>query len=866
MFHDYPYTDFHEMNLDYILKLCRESLGIHLVVSGNNLQLVNDLNQVLSQVTISFAETAAKDTEGNNITAYLIDAARSGRAIVFTSGDGNETTVQLPTDALTDINGKDITSYIARVDVSGQKLRITDGAGNAYTFTVPFANAAGKAETDINEKAITSYVADLVVSGNNLVVKDGNGNTLRTITVSYADESGTADKARKDLDNNTFLSDYAKMIVVDSDGKRVGLEAHDGTRLSTITVPFATLATDATNAIESVLVNGNQLQFRTYGGTVTNITVPYALKATSDGSNNEIVSNYVADVVNDAQTGKITFLAKDGSTIAELIPTVDSAVHDSYDNLIADFVKTIAVSAGSDYVTVTHGTGDTDSLMIDYSNRSWKDTAGNIIKNVYVKSMSNEVDGNGDYVLIAYNGENSEIFRFVLNANSAKTDDLGNTISETYIADLTYDEANNKLIAEAGDGSTADEVQIYPFTRNVTNKAVKPSSDIDSMNFIGDDAKAGHGNSSLPMIDQNGNEFGGASERFNNKKQIETYNFPSIIDSTPGNTIIAGLPKPYLASRNGVSQYQAGEKPDLVIYNGSMRYTPLVVEWYNMWQDAQGNYTYGNPDAIQGLAYTPMILNREQAVPYKAFEKAVLTFKADSTTSFTAGETKTVVLLAPIGFIMDHLNMSTFSYDLDNIECGIKSNDFFMKKWAPHYDGNSRIDGIEVLIENISGSNVTITQDDLVDVTINSGMIPDSYNEQLQIIKDFGIYTDFDQIIDNTIRCSNAYKLGIAPYGNSLKVQLFENGVISNLSFDAVAVYRASNSYQAEIIMPGQSITSNGNNIFKVDAIDTFNGHTTSVSCTYESANDDINYFTDGDIIVFCTHGIGRSPATIVKK
>ena len=438
MFHDYPYTDFHEMNLDYILKLCRESLGIHLVVSGNNLQLVNDLNQVLSQVTISFAETAAKDTEGNNITAYLIDAARSGRAIVFTSGDGNENTVQLPTDALTDINGKDITSYIARVDVSGQKLRITDGAGNAYTFTVPFANAAGKAETDINDKAITSYVADLVVSGNNLIVKDGNGNTLRTLTVSYADESGTANKARKDLNNNEFLSDYAELIVVDSDGKRIGLEAHDGTRLSTITVPFATLATDATNAIESVLVNGNQLQFRTYGGTVTNITVPYALKATSDGSNNEIVSNYVADVVNDAQTGKITFLAKDGSTIAELIPTVDSAVHDSYGNTIADFVKTIAVSAGSDYVTVTHGTGTTETLLIDFSNRSWKDTNGNIIKNVYLKSLECVPDADtGHYVLVGYNGENSEILRIEIYAYMAQRaigDEDGNNIKNSYIA------------------------------------------------------------------------------------------------------------------------------------------------------------------------------------------------------------------------------------------------------------------------------------------------------------------------------------------------------------------------------------------------------------------------------------------------
>lgn len=436
MFQKYPYTDYHELNLDYIMKLARESMGLHLEVSGNELLLKNDLNETLSHVVIAYADKALYDNEGNEISAYIINAGRDGRAIAFTKGNGDVVSVALPDDAIYDKNGKEITSYIAKVDVAGNKLRVTDGDGNAYTFTCPYSTSAGKATTDDNGKNLTTYVADINVSGNDIVVKDGEGNVLRTFTVAYATNATNAEKAVKDGDGDVIKSTYGAELIVD--GTKIGLEAKDGTTLNKITVPFATLATDATNAIESVTVTGNQLQFRTFGGTVTNITVPYALKATNDASSNEIIKSYVADVTNDALTGKITFLAMDGSTIAELIPTVDSAVHDSYDNLIADFVKTIAVSAGSDYVTVTHGTGTTETLLIDYANRAWKDTNGNIIKNVYLKSLECLPDSDtGHYVLVGYNGENSEILRIEIYAYMAQRaigDEDGNQIKSSYVA------------------------------------------------------------------------------------------------------------------------------------------------------------------------------------------------------------------------------------------------------------------------------------------------------------------------------------------------------------------------------------------------------------------------------------------------
>ena len=46
----YPYTDMHSINLDYVLKLCRENMGLHLEVSGNNILLKTEDGSVISSI------------------------------------------------------------------------------------------------------------------------------------------------------------------------------------------------------------------------------------------------------------------------------------------------------------------------------------------------------------------------------------------------------------------------------------------------------------------------------------------------------------------------------------------------------------------------------------------------------------------------------------------------------------------------------------------------------------------------------------------------------------------------------------------------------------------------------------------------
>ena len=452
MIHDYPYTSLHELNLDYIMKLCRETMGLHFEQADKFLKLVNQAGEEVSKVKIFYAETALKDDDGNVISTYFIDAGVDGNNLVFDRGNGEIITLTIPyaTKAKTDVNNVDLTSYVHGVGVSGNKILVTFGDGNTYSFTVPFAT---KALGDENGKNITTYVAELSTSNDKLIVTDGAGVTLAEITIPYAvkalnDVDGdpikstyatllTTDtttvvlkakdgsvlstitvpyavKALTDTEGNTLLGDYGYHL--STNGNKVTLEAHNGTTLNEITVPFATFANSANDGIASIAVSGDEIVFTTVGGTVYRITAPYAVKAQKDSLNNTITHAYVASVTNDPNTGEIDFYAQDGTLLATLTPTVDEAVHDSYSNLIADYVKEIIVDPQNNYMVVNHGTGDSDTLTINYATHAYKDTYENVIGNTYIRSLAIVEDAVDHHeYLVAYNGELSELFRIDLN-------------------------------------------------------------------------------------------------------------------------------------------------------------------------------------------------------------------------------------------------------------------------------------------------------------------------------------------------------------------------------------------------------------------------------------------------------------------
>ena len=483
MIHDYPYTNLHELNLDYIMKLCRETMGLHFEQADKFLKLVNQAGEEVSKVKIFYAETALKDDDGNVISTYLIDAGVDGNNLVFDRGNGEIITLTVPyaSKANKDVNNVDLTSYVHGVGVSGNKILVTFGDGTNYSFTVPFAT---KALGDENGKNITTYVAELSTSNDKLIVTDGAGVTLAEITIPYAvkalnDVDGdpikstyatllTTDtttvalkakdgsvlstitvpyavKALTDTEGNTLLGDYGYHL--STNGNKVVLEAHNGTTLNEITVPFATLANSANDGIASIAVSGDEIVFTTVGGTVFRITAPYAVKAQKDSLNNTITHAYVASVTNDPDTGELSFYASDGTLLATLTPTVDEAVHDSYSNLIADYVKEIIVDPQNNYMVVNHGTGDSDTLTINYSSHAYKDTYENVIGNTYIRSLSIVEDAVDHHeYLVAYNGELSELFRIDLNDLSAVT-----SLSDLSDVDITSPTSGDIIMYDGND-------------------------------------------------------------------------------------------------------------------------------------------------------------------------------------------------------------------------------------------------------------------------------------------------------------------------------------------------------------------------------------------------------------------------------
>lgn len=497
MLHEYPYTDFHELNLDYIMRLARESMGLHLEVVGNNLQLKNACGGTISDVTIHYSDTALEDDRGNKIAAYVIDGGVDNRHLLLTHGNGDVTTITIPfaTVAEKDVNDHDITSYVRGVGIQGDKILVTFGDGSTYAFTVPFAN---KAQKDENGKLITSYVANLSVANDKLVVKDGNDNILDQLTITYAvraDNDGSGDEieasygasldtgsttvkliskkgtvldeitvpyatsALQDTDGNKFLEDYVETLGTNND--RVEVYAHNGTVLGSILVPYSVYSTDATNAVENVQVVGDQMIFTTFGNQQFTITCPYAVKAQKDDLGNIIKTTYVANVTNDISTGEITFWDATGNEIVTLTPTVNKATHDSYNNLIADYVKSIVVSSSSNYVTVTHGTGNTDSIIIHYAETAWKDTNDQVIKNTYITYMECIEDvEDGHYKLVCYDGDNpkAELFRIELLAYAAQCDVNGRELT-TYIGTVQVDpDDDTKILVLDGEGNEVNSI------------------------------------------------------------------------------------------------------------------------------------------------------------------------------------------------------------------------------------------------------------------------------------------------------------------------------------------------------------------------------------------------------------------------
>lgn len=357
----YPYTDFHAVNLDYILKVVRENAGLHLEVSGNQLLLKTADNTIISAITIPYATEAGSSNTAQS-AAYASTAGSASSA-----------------------------SYAS---TAGSAATATNATNAAHAATADTATSSSSAATATNADHATS--ADSATSATN------------------ADHATTADFA-----------------------ETTGRVQH------------------ADNAIENVTTWTNFLRFIKGDGTDIMVQAPFSTATQKDRLGNVIDSTYVASVMND--NGVLKFKDANGSVIASITPSSQTADQDSYGNTIADYIKTIATAAGSNYVTITHGNGTSDTILIPYSDSAWKDTNGNVIKNFYAGSMEIvEDEDTGHYNLVVYNGDTpkAELYRFEIYAYKAQEADHADEADHATNADhaTTADSSTTATTAEALSG------------------------------------------------------------------------------------------------------------------------------------------------------------------------------------------------------------------------------------------------------------------------------------------------------------------------------------------------------------------------------------------------------------------------------
>ena len=104
---NYPYTDMHSINLDYVIKLCRENMGLHLEISGDRL-LKTETGKIISSVVIPYATEANHAASATHATNA--DTATVAINANYASASGSSATADNAANATHAVNADHATS------------------------------------------------------------------------------------------------------------------------------------------------------------------------------------------------------------------------------------------------------------------------------------------------------------------------------------------------------------------------------------------------------------------------------------------------------------------------------------------------------------------------------------------------------------------------------------------------------------------------------------------------------------------------------------------------------------------------------------------------------------------------------------
>lgn len=392
---NYPYTDLHSINLDYVIKLCRENMGLHLEISGNQLLLKTEAGNVISSVTIHYAEEA-----GHASTATSATSAASAT---------NATNAQNATYATNAAHA--VAADTATVAATANQANSATTATSATN--ADYATTAGTAATAT--RATSAATADYATSTGNVEHADKAFENVENVGVGlkFTTYDGTnkfivvghADSATTDFDNNIIGRTYVSQVVEGDNGQIIFKTPYNDV-VATITPTSASAASDTygntiADYVKTISApnDSNYVTVSHGTGTAETLTVNYSNQAWKDTNDNVIKNTYIKDLecVEDSNDGHYKLVAYNGDDPqAELFRTELKA----YSAQVAD-EATHAVTADTATTAATADTANSAAnvafIIQCYSNHDGSYS----LNDPDTLTVENVTDSNGNVISLS---------------------------------------------------------------------------------------------------------------------------------------------------------------------------------------------------------------------------------------------------------------------------------------------------------------------------------------------------------------------------------------------------------------------------------------------------------------------------------
>lgn len=412
----YPYTDLHSINLDYIIKLCRENMGLHLEISGNQLLLKTEAGSVISSVTIHYAEEAGHAATATSATsAASATNATNAQNATYATNAAHAVSADTATVAASANQAASATTA-----ASAASADYATTAGSAATATrATSAASADYAETtgsvDHAEKAIETVVS----SGNNLIFTTYDGTQI-SITAPFST------KANRDNNGNVIASTYIAGVV-DDNGTLKFLDGNGNTVVS-ITPTSASAASDTygntiADFVKTITApnDSNYITVSHGTGTAETLTVNYSNQAWKDTNGNVIKNTYIKDLecVEDENDGHYKLVAYNGDDPqAELFRTELKAYSAQVADLAAEATHALSAdhaTAADSATTAATSTGSVSSIsasrnILTINNGDGTSSTVNMFRGSQVYLYLNDDSGNTNLLDSSFTIGHSEEF------------------------------------------------------------------------------------------------------------------------------------------------------------------------------------------------------------------------------------------------------------------------------------------------------------------------------------------------------------------------------------------------------------------------------------------------------------------------